>query len=86
MNRVPSVHRAAPHPGAVLNDRFLEPQGMSIYRLALAINVPSSSLERFRSGRTAVTPDLAHRLGAYFGTDADYWLSSQREFDGAVPA
>ena len=43
------------HPGTVLNDRFLEPRGLSIYRLAVAIDVPSSSLERFRSGRTSVS-------------------------------
>ena len=46
---------------------------LSIYRLAVAINVPSSTLERFRTGRTNLTPDLARRLGDYFGTGAEYW-------------
>ena len=61
------------HPGTILHQRFLEPRGMSIYRLAVAINVPSSTLERFRTGRTNLTPDLARRLGDYFGTGAEYW-------------
>ncbi|HHT33188.1 MAG TPA: HigA family addiction module antidote protein [Corynebacterium sp.] len=61
------------HPGTVLHERFLEPRGLSIYRLAVAIDVPSSTLERFRTGRTHLTADLARRLGDYFGTGADYW-------------
>ena len=61
------------HPGTILHQRFLEPRGMSIYRLAVAINVPSSTLERFRNGGTNLTPDLARRLGDYFGTGAEYW-------------
>lgn len=69
------------HPGTVLHERFLEPRGLSIYRLAVAIDVPSSSLERFRSGRTSVSPDLANRLAGYFGTDAEYWLNTQNDFD-----
>lgn len=69
------------HPGSILNDNFLEPRHMSIYRLALAIGVPSSTLERFRSGHTAVTNDLAHRLSDYFDTEPEYWLNSQQEFN-----
>lgn len=61
------------HPGTILEERFLGPRGLSIYRLAVAIDVPSSTLERFRSGRTGLTDDLARRLGDYFGTGADYW-------------
>ncbi|WP_448852423.1 HigA family addiction module antitoxin [Corynebacterium sp. 335C] len=69
------------HPGIVLNDRFLGPRGMSVYRLALAINVPSSTLERFVGGRTHVTRDLAKRLGEYFDTDSRYWLDQQQRFN-----
>lgn len=69
------------HPGSLLNDVFLEPRELSIYRLAVAIGVPSSTLERFRSGRTSVTNDLAHRLSDYFDTDPEYWLKSQQEFN-----
>nr|WP_120492231.1 HigA family addiction module antitoxin [Corynebacterium lactis] len=69
------------HPGSILNDNFLEPRALSIYRLAVAIGVPSSTLERFRSGRTSVTNDLAQRLSTYFDTEPEYWLNSQREFN-----
>lgn len=69
------------HPGSILNDNFLEPRHLSIYRLALAIGVPSSTLERFRTGRTAVTTDLANRLSNYFDTEPEYWLNSQAEFN-----
>lgn len=69
------------HPGSILNDKFLEPRKLSIYRLAVAIGVPSSTLERFRSGRTSVTNDLARRLSDYFETSPEYWIETQREFN-----
>ncbi|WP_295626146.1 HigA family addiction module antitoxin [uncultured Corynebacterium sp.] len=72
------------HPGTILDERFLAPRGLSIYRLAVAINVPSSTLERFRTGRTAVTPDLARRLGDYFDTGADFWTGTQHRHDDAA--
>ncbi len=74
----------AVHPGKILNDNFLAPQKVSIYRLAVGIGVPSSTLERFRKGDTAVTHDLAARLAAYFGTSEEYWLDYQREFNSKV--
>ncbi|APT90927.1 addiction module antidote protein [Corynebacterium sphenisci DSM 44792] len=77
---------APAHPGEVLAERFLAPRGLSIYRLAVAIGVPSSTLERFREGRTRVTGDLAGRLAGYFGTDADFWLDTQARFDERVAA
>ena len=74
------------HPGSILTENFLKPRDLSIYRLAVAIGVPSSTLERFRSGRTGVTYDLAQRLSTYFGTEPEYWLDSQREFNARLAA
>lgn len=69
------------HPGEALSRDFLAPAGLSIHRLALAIGVSSTTMERFRSGQLRVTADLAQRLGGYFGTTPDYWMKTQREFD-----
>ncbi|MBV7296191.1 HigA family addiction module antidote protein [Corynebacterium sp. TAE3-ERU12] len=77
---------AQPHPGAVMTERFLAPRGLSIHRLAVAINVPSSTLERFRSGRTRVTDDLAQRLANYFDTDTKFWHDHQARYDSRLAA
>lgn len=72
------------HPGSILNDEFLMPRKVSIYRLAVGIGVPSSTLERFRNGDTAVTEDLAQRLADYFDTDPEYWMNYQRDFNSSA--
>lgn len=70
-----------PHPGEILHDEFLEPLGISQYRLAVNISIPHSRVTAIIKGRRAVTPDTALRLGRYFGNSAEFWLGLQKEFE-----
>ena len=72
------------HPGAILKHEFLDPLGVSAYRLAKDINVPINRVAAIVSGRRAITADTALRLARYFGTDAQSWLNLQARFDLAV--
>ena len=74
--RLPSVH-----PGEILREDFLIPIGISIYSLANAIRVPRSRVNDIVLGRRAVTADTALRLGRYFGTSAEFWLTLQARYD-----
>lgn len=71
------------HPGEAMARNYMAPAGLSIHRLALAIGVSSTTMERFRTGQLRVTSDLAQRLGSYFGTTPDFWIQTQREYDAA---
>ncbi len=76
MNRLPNIH-----PGDVLRLDFLEPLGISAYRLAKDIDVPQTRISQILNGRRAVTPDTAARLGRYLNTSPDVWLNLQRRYD-----
>ena len=50
---------------------------MSASALARAIAVPRNRLTGIINGKRAITADTALRLGIYFGTSAEFWLSLQ---------
>ena len=53
------------HPGEVLLEEFLEPMGISQYRLAKDISVPPRRINEIVHGNRSVTADTALRLGRY---------------------
>ena len=69
------------HPGEILLEEFLNPKGISQYRLAKDISVPARRINEIVHGKRAVTADTALRLGRFFGTSAQFWLNLQSHFD-----
>jgi len=69
------------HPGEVLLEEFLEPLGLSQYRLAKDISVPPRRINEIVHGTRAVTADTALRLSRYFGTSDRFWLNLQTAYD-----
>ncbi|MEN8377048.1 MAG: HigA family addiction module antitoxin [Gemmatimonadota bacterium] len=76
----PSTH-APIHPGEVLFEEFLEPMGISQYRLAKDISVPPRRINEIVHGKRSVTADTALRLARYFGTSDRFWLNLQTSYD-----
>ena len=68
-------------PGEVLSEEFLIPLGISQYRLAKEIGVPSRRINEIVHGQRAITPDTALRLGKYLGVSAQFWLNLQARYD-----
>ena len=69
------------HPGEILLEEFLNPMGISQYRLAKDTSVPARRINEIVHGARAITADTALRLGRYFGTSAQFWLNLQTHFD-----
>lgn len=69
------------HPGEVLLAEFLEPMGVSQYRLAKDTSVPPRRINEIVHGRRAITSDTALRLSRYFGTSAQFWMNLQSRYD-----
>ena len=69
------------HPGEVLLHDFLEPLGLSQYRLAHDISVPPRRINEIVHGTRSVTADTALRLARYFGTTDQFWLNLQTRYD-----
>ena len=69
------------HPGEILLEEFLEPVGISQYRLAKDINVPPRRVNEIVLGKRAITPDTALRLSRYFGLSERFWINLQTRYD-----
>jgi addiction module HigA family antidote len=69
------------HPGEILATDFLEPLGLSQYRLAKDISVPARRINEIVHGTRAVSADTALRLARYFGTSERFWLNVQARYD-----
>jgi addiction module HigA family antidote len=69
------------HPGEILLEEFLEPMGLSQYRLSKDITVPPRRINEIVLGKRAITADTALRLARYFGTTELFWLNLQSHFD-----
>jgi len=74
------------HPGEILLEEFLNPLGLSQYRLAKDISVDPRRINEIVHGKRAITADTAFRLGRYFGTSPQFWLNLQSHYDLEVLA
>ncbi|MEO6288011.1 MAG: HigA family addiction module antitoxin [Dyadobacter sp.] len=69
------------HPGEVLLEEFLNPMGISAYKLAKETAIPQTRISEIVKGRRRITADTALRFSKYFGTTPKFWLGLQDDFD-----
>ena len=69
------------HPGEILLKEFLEPLGLSQYRLAKDISVPPRRINEIVHGKRSITADTALRLARYFNTTDRFWMNLQTRYD-----
>ncbi len=74
------------HPGEVLLEEFLKPLGVTPYRLAAALHVPRTRVERLVRCEVGLSTDTALRLARALGTTPEFWLNLQAQYDLASPA
>ena len=75
-NKLPPIH-----PGEVLLEEFLEPMGISQYRLAKDINVPPRRINEIVLGKRGITADTALRLARLFKMSPQFWVRLQADWD-----
>jgi len=74
--------RAPTHPGKILRralGEFTKP--MSVRAAALAIRVKPQAIANVIEGKSAVSPEMALRLGTFFGSGAELWIGLQLDHD-----
>ena len=69
------------HPGKILFEDFLQPLGLSQYRLAKGLSVPPRRINEIVLGKRSVSADTALRLARFFGTSDRFWLNLQTAYD-----
>lgn len=73
--------RCPTHPGAVLREIVLPALPVTKADVARALGISRQSLYDILAERQPVTPAMAVRLGAVFGTSAASWLNMQTAYD-----
>jgi addiction module HigA family antidote len=68
-------------PGELLWEEFMNPMGISSYRLAKEISVPAQRIGEIIRGKRAITADTDLRLCRFFWLSDGYWLRAQAAFD-----
>ena len=70
-----------PTIGEILSKEFLIPLGISAYKLAQEINVPTSRIQDILHNRRKITVDTSLRLAKFFGLSDGYFISLQDDID-----
>ena len=65
----------------ILLEEFMKPLGISAYRLAKDINVPTSRIQDILHDRRKITADTSLRLAKNFSVSDNYFLNMQNEID-----
>jgi addiction module HigA family antidote len=73
-----------PHPGEILLEEFLNPMGITQYRLAKEIGVPQRRIGEIVAGNRSVTADTGLRLSRFFGMSDEFWIGLQMDHDAAI--
>ena len=70
-----------PKMSEILMEEFMEPMGISAYKLAQSIHVPASRIQDILHDRRKITVDTSLRLAKYFGVSDRYFLDIQNDID-----
>jgi len=74
-NRIPT------HPGEILVQEFLAPQGLTQVQLARHIRVPVQRVNEIARGKRGITSESAWLFSRAFGTTPEFWINLQTAFD-----
>jgi addiction module HigA family antidote len=75
---------APTHPGEILLTEFLEPMGISQYRIAKAIDVPPRRINEIVHGKRGISADTGLRLSRALGLSDMFWINMQANYDAEI--
>ena len=68
-------------PGIILYEEFMEPLGITAYKLSKELIVQQTAIGQIVKGHRRITADMALRLSRFFGNSAQFWLNLQSFYD-----
>lgn len=77
----PRVTRRPTHPGELFRDIVLPELKLSVSEAARQLGVSRQTLHALMSARSAVTAEMALRLGRFCGNGPGLWMRMQQAFD-----
>ena len=76
-----TMTRCPTHPGEILREDSLPAMGLSVAAFARALGVSRQMVHGILAERSAVSPEMAVRLGAFFGNGPQLWIDMQTRRD-----
>lgn len=70
-----------PKMSEILMEEFMEPLGLSAYKLAQEIHVPVSRIQDILHDRRKITADTSLRLAKFFGVSDRFFLNIQNDIE-----
>lgn len=70
-----------PKIGDILKEEFLDPLGITAYRLSRELNVSTSSILDLVHNKRKISVEMALRLSKFFGNSHKFWINLQTEID-----
>lgn len=79
----PTPRRVRPptHPGEVMREDVLPALGLTVTEAARQLRVSRQTLHNVLAGRSAVSAEMAVRLGRFCGNGPNLWLRMQATHD-----
>lgn len=84
MSEYPAEHPSGmepAHPGEILREDVLPALHLTVAEAARQLRVSRQMLHSILAGRSAVSPEMAVRLGRFCGNGAAFWLRLQVSHD-----
>lgn len=75
--------RQATHPGMILLKEFIEPLGLSLLTMMRWLTWSEEKLAEVLKGETNITVEDAYLLSDIFGTDLEFWLILQLNYNNS---
>jgi addiction module HigA family antidote len=69
------------HPGEVLQEEFLVPMGISVYRLAKETGLSPTRLGQIIRGNRGISAETAIKIGFFLNTGPEFWMNLQSLYD-----
>ena len=77
------MFKRAVYPGEILKDE-LDALGVTPTEFARQIDVPPNRVSQIIAGKRGITGDTALRFGHWFGTEPQFWLNLQAQYELAI--
>ena len=69
------------NPGRIIREEYLEPFEDSTETLSKALSCNRGVMEFLLNEKSNISPEIAAKLARVFNTNAEVWMSMQRNYD-----
>lgn len=72
------------HPGEILREEFMIPFELNPNKIANALRVDPPTVYEIVKEDRGISPEMALRLGRFFGTTPEFWINLQTHYDLSI--